>query len=99
MARHMQTHYRYNHVKHTISFDAASSTKQTNPISDQVFVIRLNPSADCYVVFEDELDASSTIGLTLEAGVIEYFAVDQGQKLSARGVSGAGTLEITEFTL
>ena len=68
-------------------------------ISDEVYTIRLVSDQDCYVVFETEKDASSTTGLTLKAGVIEYFGIDYGQKISARGVSASGSLEITEMTL
>ena len=95
--RRGQTHYKYNGVTHTISF-TDSSVRQTTGFSSGVDIARFRCDQDCYIVFETQDDADSN-ALELPAGVTEYFAVDEGEKVSAIRVTTSGTLRIDEMTL
>lgn len=93
-----QTLYAYNGAKHEIDFNASTNTQQTAALDDHVTVVRLLTDKDVYVTFETEKAATAANGLTVKAGVPEYFQVSGGTKLNALGVSDSGTLEIDEMT-
>lgn len=95
--RHAQTNYKYNGVTHTVAF-TDSSVKQTNPIGNEITTVRLRADQDCYLVFEDTDDAT-TSDFFLPANQTEYVAVDYGEKISAIRASTNGTLRIDEMTL
>ena len=97
--RHGQTHYGYNGQKHSISFGTSSSTQQTNETESGINTVRLTSDQDVYVTFETDIDATSSNGLLVKAGIVEYFAVEEEVKLNAIGKSASGTLEIAEMTL
>jgi hypothetical protein len=97
--RHGATHYKYTGVKQNISFTSSASAATTNDIGAQIRTVRLTTDQDVYVTFVTGLGASSTTGLTLRANNTEYFAIDEGVKINARGATASGTLEIAEMSL
>ena len=96
--RHSSTHYNYNNVSHTISFNTSGSTAQSSDTSSGVNTLRLVATEDVYVRFDGN-DASSTVGVELKAGIPEYFACEEETKVTARGASNSGSLRIDEMTM
>lgn len=96
--RHEQTHYMYNNVKHTIAAVTGSSTAISGVISDEIYTVRILAAEDTYITFETNEAASSTNGVTVKGGVIEYFKVSPGEKINARAVATNNTVEICEMT-
>lgn len=70
---------------------AASSTA----FASTTTVVRLVSTSDCYVVFGSNPTATTSSSF-LPVGVVEYFLVTPGQKVSAIQLSAAGSLNVTE---
>lgn len=59
-------------------------------------LVRLVSSSDCFVLIGAAPVATSSNGSLLPAGVVEYFGITPGQKVSVVQSSASGTLNITE---
>lgn len=99
---------RFNHaiqcvapsVVQNISFTNTGSTATANNLNPNTVVVRLMSTVDCYVSIGLAASVSATTGsMYLPSMSPEYFRVTGlGFKVAARGVSGIGTLNVTEMT-
>lgn len=99
---------RFNHaiqcvapsVVQNISFTNTGSTSTGNDLNANTVVVRLMSTVDCYVSIGLAASVSATTGsMYLPSMSPEYFRVTGlGFRVAARGVSGVGTLNVTEMT-
>ena len=77
-----------------VSYTAVAA--QSGAISENIRVVRLVCTTDCYVLFGTNPTATAA-DMILLAGVPEYFEVENGIKISAIRYNTDGTLNITEM--
>ena len=70
---------------------------QSSAISDQIRVVRILSSSDCFVLVGVNPTATSSDAILVAANT-EYISVRPGEKISAIQSSAGGTLFITECT-
>jgi len=99
---------RFNHaiqvlkpgVAQSVVVSAGGAAKAANAFSADTVVIRVISTVDVYVSVGTTASAVASAGsLYLPALLPEYFRVDQleGYTISALGVAGGGTLNVTEM--
>ena len=77
------------------AFTNAGSTAVTNAFGLATTVVRVVATADSFVKIGNTPTAATT-DMILNANVPEYFVAAPGMKIAARGVSGSGTVHVTE---
>lgn len=72
---------------------------QSSTFTDQIYIIRVASTTDCFIAIGTNPDATSGDNLYLPAGSVEYFVVckDGTDKLGVAQVSSAGDIYITEM--
>jgi hypothetical protein len=69
----------------------------TNAIGDGVNRARVVCTTDAFIVISKSPTAT-TAGVFMPAGVVEYFTINPGEKVSAIQSSAGGTLHVTEVS-
>lgn len=77
----------------TVSISASSV--QSSAFQTGVRVIRLFPETDCYIAIGSNPTAT-TSSCYLPAGIIQFFGVQEGQKLAVLRKTTSGTLYLLE---
>lgn len=72
-----------------------ASSLQSTAMAGTTQIVRLAPTADCFISVGQNPTATTSSTLML-AGQIEYIAVTPGQRIAVIQSSGGGTLNITE---
>src|SRR5262252_6751199 len=80
------------------AFTNAGSTAITNAFAGQTNIVRVVAlTADAFVKLDNNPSAATT-DVLLQIDKPEYFTCAPGQKIAGRGVSGSGTLNVTEVS-
>jgi len=79
---------------HTLSFTGTS--QQTPAFNKNTIVVRVYANQDCFLEFGLNPTATSS-SMPLPAGVVEYFKVQDAEKIAAIQISAAGSLYVTEL--
>lgn len=79
-----------------VAFNTSTSTATTNGVAADTSLVRLIADVDCYIAIATTPVAAAT-SMRLPAGIPEYFRVQSGWKVAARGVVTTGTLCVTEM--
>jgi len=81
----------------SVAFTNAGSTAITNAFGSATTYVRVVATADAYIKF-DGTPTAATTDVVLLADKPEYFVAAPSMKAAARGVSGSGTLHVTELS-
>lgn len=69
----------------------------TNAIGDGVNRVRVVCTTDAFIVI-GKSPTATTAGVFMPAGLVEYFTINPGEKVSAIQSSAGGTLHVTEIS-
>lgn len=73
----------------------AGTHAESSAFQSNTSIVRLYSTTNCWIAFGSAPVADNT-GMYLLAGIVEYFAVTGGNKVSALQDTASGTLYITE---
>lgn len=76
---------------------SGTSAATSNAVSDNIYIVRIHATADCFIEFGKTPTATSS-HLFMAAGAREYFQINPGEKVAAIQSTGAGVVYVTEMT-
>jgi len=88
---------RLNGTTQSVAYTATAGTI-TNPISPEIFKVRVMSTTDVFLRISDGTPIATTSDAYLPGLQPEYFICTPGQKVSAVQVSASGTLYVSEIT-